>query len=173
MWGQPIEVAFRQQDLSLYTTSTSSTTSSASAQPSSKPVTQPAATTTPLPQSTSPTSSPSNSDNLSKGARAGIGLGAVVIGLSLLGFTLFLLWRRRRRAGSEKPGLAGAFGGSKEKEKEMPWHEEPKRRPQLAEIECPTPELDANTQIELLDPYSAPVAEMESKEHLPPKPPAK
>ncbi len=171
MWGQPIEVAFRQQDLSLYTTSTSSPVSSANAQPSSNPVTQAAATATPLPPLTSPTSAPSNNNSLSTGAKAGIGLGVAVIGMFLLGLALFLLWRRRRRARSEEQHLIGTF--SETKEKEIPCREEVKERSQLAEFETLPPELDSNARVELPDHHNAPVAEMESRKHLPPRPPAK
>lgn len=171
MWGQPIEVAFRQQDLSLYTTSTSAPASSANAQPSSNPVTQAAATVTSLPPLTSPTSAPSNNNSLSTGAKAGIGLGVAVIGMFLLGFALFLLWRRGRRARSEEQHLSGTF--SESKEKGISCREEANERSQLAELETLPLELDSSAIVEIPDHHNAPVAEMESRKHLPSRPPAK
>ena len=171
MWGQPIEVAFRQQDLSLYTTSTSAPASSANAQPSSNPVTQAAATATPLPRLTSPTSAPSSSNSLSTGAKAGIGLGVAVIGMFLLGLALFLFWRRRQRAHSEAQYPMGTF--SRSKEKEIPCRKEALERSQLTEFENLPPELDSSAIVEMPDHHNAPFAAMESREHLPSSPPAK
>lgn len=171
MWGQPIEVAFRQQDLSLYTTSTTAPASSANAQPSSNPITQAAATSTPIPPLTSPTSAPSNNNSLSTGAKAGIGLGVAAIGMFLLLLALFLLWRRRRRARSEEQHLMGTF--SEPKEKEIPGREEAEERPQLAELETLPPELDSSARVERPNDHNAPVAQMELREHLPPRSPAK
>lgn len=132
---------------------------------------QAATTATPLSPLTSPTSAPSNSNSLSTGAKAGIGLGVAVIGMFLLGFALFLLWRRRQRARSEEQHLTGT--SSESKQKEIPCREEAKERSQLAELETLPPELGSSARVETLDHHKAPIAEMESREHLPSRPPAK
>ena len=47
------------------------------------------------------------------------------------------------------------------------------KRSQLAEVKTLPPELDSSARVELPDHHNAPFAAMESREHLPPRPPAK
>ena len=97
MWGQPIEFAFQQKDLSRYTTNTSAPTSSASAPPTSSPVMLAVATATSLLSVTSPTSAPGNYNNknnnssFSTGTKAGIEIGVAVIAILMLVCAFFLL----------------------------------------------------------------------------------
>lgn len=153
MWGQPIEVAFRQQDLSLYTMGTSSPASQTNIQPPSNPVTQ-------APPSIIHTLAPSNDSGLSAGAKAGIGIGVAGVGLALFGFALFLFRRGRRRARSGEQHLMGTFNESKEME--IPCREEARERSQpagAAELE--------NLPPARLDEHSLPIAELESKDRRP------
>lgn len=97
MWGQPISVEFQQQDLSLFTTSTTtSATVSASilttAQPSNR-ITQPYSSPT---VSTTPSSAPSSS--LSGGAKAGIGITVGIGGFLIFWAVVFVFLRSRAMA---------------------------------------------------------------------------
>lgn len=92
-----------------------------------------------------------------------------MIGVALLGFAIFFLWRRRQKADSEEQQLRGAF--SESKEKENPYYEEAKERSQLAELGTLTPQLDSSARVEMPTHHEIPVAEMESREQLPPQPP--
>jgi hypothetical protein len=94
MWGQPISVEFQEQDLTLFTTSTStsasiSTSTSVTAQPSNT-VTQPYASSTVTPMQSSVPAS-----GLSVGAKAGIAI-AIAIGSFLILAALWYLLLRRR-----------------------------------------------------------------------------
>jgi uncharacterized protein (TIGR03382 family) len=96
MWAEPIYVEFRQQDLTLYSTSSPTTTSTSTpGQPSS----------TASSATTASTSSPSarldpyhSKGGLSTGAKAGIGVGAALGALLIL---LAVLFARRRRRGNK------------------------------------------------------------------------
>jgi hypothetical protein len=93
MWALPIYVEFRQQDLTLYSTSSPTITSTSTpAQPSS--IASPA--------TSAPTSSPGagpdpyhSKGGLSTGAKAGIGIGAALGVLLILLAVLFAMRRRR------------------------------------------------------------------------------
>jgi hypothetical protein len=95
MWAEPIYVEFRQQDLTLYSTSSPTTTNTSTpAQPSS----------TASSATSAPTSSPSSGSDpyhskggLSTGAKAGIGVGAGLGTLLILLAVLFFAMRRRRK----------------------------------------------------------------------------
>lgn len=116
MWGQVLTVEFDNDQLSLYTTTTSSTPTSSSTAVTSTPTTAVSSTTSSASTNLSPTttSSPSNhsSGGLSGGAKAGIAI-AVVVGAFLLIGAAFVWWRRRRIYG--RPGytseLAAPLGG--------------------------------------------------------------
>jgi LPXTG-motif cell wall-anchored protein len=96
MWGQPVVVEFQQKDLTLFSTSAStSSTSSGTASPSATTA-QPAVTST-----GSPTPSTNPKSGLSTGAQAGIGVGVAIVALILLAIAAFFL-RRKRKAG-QKP----------------------------------------------------------------------
>ncbi len=96
MWGQPIVVEYQQKDLTLFSTSVStSSTSSTTASPSAT-TNQPALTSTGSP---SPSTNPKS--GLSTGAQAGIGVGVAIVALILLVIAAFFL-RRKRQAG-QKP----------------------------------------------------------------------
>lgn len=158
MWGQPIEVAFQQADLSYYTTSASSTstssTSSATAQPSSIPTTPSAATATSPPS----TSSAVATGGLSPGAQAGIGACVGLVGLSLIGVALFLFWRKRRVVALDHQPTKVYFNETKEKEKGI------NNDNMLGELEQASrrpPELDSSTRAELSE-YNGGRVELDS-----------
>jgi len=94
MWAEPIYVEFRQQDLTLYSTSSPTNPSTLTpAQPSST-----ASSTTSAPTS-SPSAGPDSyhsEGGLSTGAKAGIGVGAALGALLILLAVLFFAMRRRR-----------------------------------------------------------------------------
>jgi LPXTG-motif cell wall-anchored protein len=102
MWGQPVMVEFQQKDLTLFSTSVStSSTRSATASPSA--TTKQAAVTSTAP----PTPGTNPNSGLSTGAKAGIGVGIAIGALFLLGVAFFFL-RRKRKAGQNKTnGLEG------------------------------------------------------------------
>lgn len=116
MWGQVLTVAFDNDQLSLYTTTTSSTPTSSSTAVTSTPTTAVSSTTSSASTNLSPTttSSPSNhsSGGLSGGAKAGIAI-AVVVGAFLLIGAAFVWWRRRRIYGRSgyTSELAAPLGG--------------------------------------------------------------
>jgi len=91
MWGVPLTVEFQADQLSLYTTTTSSVFSTTSTSPTTNSASQ--STSLSPPQTSSPSSS--SSGGLSTGAKAGIAVGVVVGVLILLGIAI-LGWRRRR-----------------------------------------------------------------------------
>jgi hypothetical protein len=86
MWGMPITVEFQATQLSLYTTTTSTSTS-----PTTNSVSQ---TTSFISPTETSSSSPAASGGLSTGAKVGIAVGAVAGVLILLGIAI-LRWRRR------------------------------------------------------------------------------
>ncbi|MCJ1392113.1 hypothetical protein MMC18_004980 [Xylographa bjoerkii] len=96
MWGQPINIEFRQEDLALFTTSalltvSPSTSLSRTAGPSNT-ITQPYSAPTVI---ATPTSAPSV--GLSTGAEAGIGIATGFSGLLILGAIVFVSIRSRSR----------------------------------------------------------------------------
>jgi hypothetical protein len=91
MWGVPLTVEFQADQLSLYTTTTSSVSSTTSTSPTTNSASQ--STSLSPPQTSSP--SPASSAGLSTDAKAGIAVGVVVGVLILLGIAI-LGWRRRR-----------------------------------------------------------------------------
>jgi hypothetical protein len=104
MWAAPIFVEFRQQDLTLYSTSSLTVTStSTTAQPSS----------TASSATSAPTSSPSAGLNtyhskggLSTGAKAGIAVGAAIGALLISLAVLFVVMRCRRRNRQRRPPVS-------------------------------------------------------------------
>lgn len=58
---------------------------------------------------------------------------------------------------------------SEPQEKENSYRDETGTNSQPAELETTVQELDSSAQVEMHDPYERPVAEMESREHLPAK----
>ena len=176
MWAQPIQVAFQQKDLSLYTTGTpTSFSSSTTAPPSSNSLTQVTMTATSLAPTTTPTSVPNDNGGLSSGAKAGIGIGAAVVGAFLIVLGLFLVWRRRKqRAYPEEQHIIGPsgeyYGLTRSGENENAYRDGTNRNSQRAEVGAPTPELDSNARIEMPDQREVPVPEMESRNPLRPKP---
>ena len=177
MWAQPIEVAFQQKDLSLYTTATSTpSSSSTTARPSSNPVTQVAATATSPAQTTTPTLIPNDTGGLSSGAKAGIGVGAAVVGAFLIVLGLLLVWRRRKqRAYSEEQHIirpSGEYYGPTQSEEKENAYRDGTNRDTRAELGGLTPlELDSNARVEMHNQREVPVPEMESINPLRPTPP--
>ena len=152
MWGQPIQVAFQSEDLSLYTTSTAAPTSQSSSQTSSNSITHAFATSTPI-------SAPSNGNGngLSNGAKTGIGIGVAGVALFVLGIVIFLLWKRRQKSSPQQHNLMGTFTESKDNgipNREATAQSEP------VEMEALPSEMPVH--------HSAPLAEMDSREARPP-----
>ena len=106
MWAQPMQFAYQQKDLSLFTTSSSSAPlgSSSTASPSQTPSAVAAATTS-GPPSQSATTTAIAVAGLSPGAKAGIAVGVIAAFLLLVGAGVFLFWRRRRAMKSVGPDL--------------------------------------------------------------------
>ena len=113
MWGVPITVQFQADELSLYTTTTSSVPSTTSSVPSttsgvpSTPSISPTTSLVSQPTGPSPaqksSSHPPSSKQLSTGAKAGITVGVVIGVLILLGIAT-LGWRRKRGTGGKATG---------------------------------------------------------------------
>jgi hypothetical protein len=101
MWGVPLTVEFQADQLSLYTTTTSSVSSTTSTSPTTNSVSQP----TSLSPTQTPSPSPASSGGISTGAKAGIAVGIVVGVLILLGIAI-LAWRRRRGISGNKDSNA-------------------------------------------------------------------
>ncbi|PLB47692.1 hypothetical protein P170DRAFT_426923 [Aspergillus steynii IBT 23096] len=101
MWAQPITIQLEASDLSLFVPVTSTTESSSEPTPTPK---QTSSDTTRSTGSASSAAQPSQdvtstgdsgSSGLSTGAKAGIGIGAAVGGVAILGVLAFWLFRRR------------------------------------------------------------------------------
>jgi Tfp pilus assembly protein FimV len=131
MWAQPISVAQRAQDLSLFTTSaaitTSSTTSSLSSATARSSGSTVASQTAP-PSSSQTSAAPSagasqpasaSGSGISTGAIAGIAIGGVLLLALVAGSVLFL--RRRKRKSSQPPPSAPVYQDPNEgREKDAP-----------------------------------------------------
>jgi len=108
MWGMPITVEFQADQLSLYTTTTSSVSSTISISATTNSASQstgliPTNTSSPLP--THPSS------ELSAGAKAGIAVGAV--GSALILFAIAILgWRQKGGISGNDEGIHEADKGS-------------------------------------------------------------
>ncbi|KAL4801797.1 hypothetical protein BDV18DRAFT_164607 [Aspergillus unguis] len=100
MWAQPITIMYQEEELSYYSTTPSST---------STPV--------PTPSLDSEADEDTDGDGLSAGAKAGIAVGSVAGAFILLGLG-FLVWRRRKKQGSQnnmagpQSGMAGQPAGN-------------------------------------------------------------
>ncbi|KAL2831112.1 hypothetical protein BDW59DRAFT_158057 [Aspergillus cavernicola] len=124
MWAQPMTVAYEEDDLSLFiTTTTTTTTPTTTPTSTERELETPSSsnpTTSSMPSSTetnatnAPPSTDGSSSKLSTGAKAGIGAGAAAGGLIIIAL-LFLLYRRSRQNNAENaasPGINGYQPGA-------------------------------------------------------------
>ncbi|KAI1328551.1 hypothetical protein F5Y16DRAFT_150721 [Xylariaceae sp. FL0255] len=120
------------------TTTGISTSSSSSASSSTSP--QSSGTTASQSSSSSPSSEPTSTTGLSTGAKAGIGVGAAIGGLAILGLAGLLLFRRGKAVGQR----LNQHGNSHDNEFKAELGTDPR----------PTPELGGNGLSEMYSPTS-------------------
>lgn len=169
MWGQPIEVAIQDKDVSLFTTSTSSSITSSTAQPSSTASASATSTGVSPPAQSALFPSLDDSSGLSTGAVAGIAVVAVVFGVTLLALLLwFLRSRRRGQARSRRDDFAGTQANNKPALdlSNNIYKDDPRSNVgAMVEMHSPPMELDSGLRAELpsLDLEQSPKPELSSE----------
>ncbi|ETN41845.1 uncharacterized protein HMPREF1541_03784 [Cyphellophora europaea CBS 101466] len=147
MWAQPITIEYRERDLSLFGSDTTSAGTS-------EPTTGSTIRTTDLPAPTAPASttttdgggsSPSEEaqdSGLSTGAVAGIAVAACVVGLALITGLVFFIWRKRRAARGRKDNGLSAYNAQDSKEPYRQPHDWERRELDGSQAAEYRPELD-------------------------------